>query len=184
MMKSRDLQLLKSLASGVRPIDAILAPLPTSEPAGGFDALLSGAIGGHPKSELGVRFAPSVSGIFDQLAQHRIARGVDLAAIEGVEHALILHDQWTLRVDVRNRIVLDASTLAEQEVIDQIDGFVSVKTPESTGDGSGPDPLSSTVTTPARVVRNASLVHALAGRAPQIEQPFAVDHVDNDHEIR
>ncbi len=168
-MKPVEVQLLESLASGVRPFDA--APVVTPEGGFDFDALFEGALIGKPETTLGVRFAPSVSGMFEQAQQAEIARGVDRAAAAGVDHALILHDQRTLRVDVRNRVVLDVFPVSDDQVIDGIDGFVSLKADAQQADTtSKADPSKmpeGTVFTPARVVRNASLVHALAGRIPK-----------------
>lgn len=168
-MKPVEVQLLESLASGVRPFDA--APVETPEGGFDFDALLEGALIGRPETTLGVRFAPSVSGMFEQSEQAEIARGVDRAAAAGVDHALILHDQRTLRVDVRNRVVLDVFRVSDDQVIDGIDGFVSLKAVAEQADTTNKSASSTTqagaVFTPARVVRNASLVHALAGRMPE-----------------
>ena len=159
-MKSIEVQLLESLGGGVRPMDEPVGQIPST--GGGFSAMLDGAISGRPESSLAVRFGPSVSGMFSEAQQLEIARGVDRAAASGIEHALILHDQRTLRIDVRNRVVLAAYPTTDEEVIDGIDGFVSVKT-----DQNGPQSsVHAPVSTPARVVRNASLVHALSGRVP------------------
>lgn len=159
-MKSIEVQLLESLGGGVRPFDDSAGQIPSRSE--GFSAMLNGALPGKSDSNLPVRFAPSVSGMFEQDQQLEISRGVDRAAAAGVEYALILHDQRTLRIDVRNRVVLDAYPTTNSDVIDGIDGFVSVQADQSTSESAPRTP----VATPARVVRNASLVHALAGRAP------------------
>lgn len=166
-MKPVEVQLLESLGGGVRPFDVLAATVP--EPTKGgfdFDGILSSARSGQPRTDLGVRFAPSVSGVYGVHDQEVIARGVDRAAAAGVDHALILHDQRTLRIDVRNRVVLEAFPLSDQQVIDDIDGFVSVKAPANADGSKGLRADLGGVPTPARVVRNASLVHALAGRVP------------------
>lgn len=167
-MKPIQDQLLKSLGNGVRPFDAVAIELP--EGGFDFDALLKDALGGKPKTSLGVRFAPSVSGLFEQADQKLIAQGIDRAASVGVDHALILHNQRTLRVDVRNRIVLEAHRLSDEQVIDGIDGFVSIKALDTqtdrTSDGAIQSPSSGAGFAPARIVRNASLVQALAGQVP------------------
>ena len=162
-MKSMQAQLLASLGGGVRPIDPVdpASPAPDSM-LQTFDALLSDAIAGDVKTDLPIRFAPSLSGVYSSEDQGIIARGVDRAAASGVEHALILHEKRTLRVDVRNRIVVEAYPTTSQEVIDGIDGFVSVQTDADTEDADREGSDSKTLSTPARIVRNASLVHALA----------------------
>lgn len=169
-MKPTQTQLLASLGSGVRPYETPAGQIPA--PGGeGFSALLQGALAGSPRSGLAVRFAPSVSGMFGPDAQRLISEGVDAAAVSGVGHALILHDEHTLRVDVRNRVVLEAREIDPGEVITNIDGFVSVRGPaQDPGEGEEKEstPAGEPVDAPARVVRNASLVHALAGRAAPV----------------
>jgi hypothetical protein len=166
-MKPVEDQLLESLAGGVRPFDVLPAQVPVDTPD--FDAMLEDAIDGRAATGLGVRFAPAASGIFDQEEQSVIARSIDLVAASGVEHALILHKQRTLRVDVRNRVVLDVDPITEQTVIDGIDGFVAAKVPKVSAELSNPSDARMRLNTPARGVRNASLVHALAGRVPNLE---------------
>ncbi len=166
-MKTIEAQLLESLGHGVRPFDT--GQVAIAPPGVDFDQMLSDIGRGAPVTELGVRFAPSVSGMFESADQFAIARGVDRAAAAGVDHALILHDQRTLRVDVRNRIVLEAVPIADERVIDGIDGFVSLdmhKKKDDSSDSDTPDIPAGGISTPARIVRNASLIHALAGRVP------------------
>jgi len=166
-MKSVETELLESLAGGVRLFD--VDPAQTPGVGTDFDALLADAKIGNPNTTLDVRFGPEVSGMFDQIEQRSIARSVDRAAIAGIGHALILHGQRTLRVDVRNRVVLEATPLTEDRVIDGIEGFVASKlSTEPTSQGDEPGAIGHTFA-PARVVRNASLVHSLAGGAAQSE---------------
>lgn len=162
-MKPIEVQLLESLGSGVRPFDVHPPALPHTGVE--FDSMLNHALSGNASTQLNVRFAPSVSGVYEQDEQSRIARGVDLAAAAGVDHALILHDQRTLRVDVRNRIVLDSYPINDQQVIDGIDGFIAIQPVES-GETRTRKQSDQSLNAPARVVRNASLVHALAGKVP------------------
>jgi len=166
-MKPVEDQLLESLAGGVRPFDVLPAQVPMGTPD--FDAMLEGAISGRAATGLGVRFAPVASGVFDQEEQSVIARSIDLVAASGVEHALILHKQRTLRVDVRNRVVLEVDPITEQTVIDGIDGFVAANVPKVSAVSLDSDADRSALNAPARGVRNASLVNALAGRVPQLE---------------
>lgn len=163
-MKSIEVQLLEFLGNGVRPFNA--GQVSADNSAFDFDRILSSARNGDARTDLGIRFAPSASGMFDTSDQFVIARGVDKAAAAGVDHALILHNQQTLRIDVRNRLVLDVYPLKDQSVIDGIDGFISVDTRKNNIESIDHDSSQGGVSTPARVVRNASLVHALAGRVP------------------
>lgn len=158
-MTPDQVHLLKSLGSGVRPVDlGEHAPVDTDR----FEGLLHDAIRGRAHTELGVTFAPDASGMFDQTEQGRIARAIDLAAAAGSEQALILHNEHSLRVDVRNRVVLEAPTLNPDEVMTGIDAFVAAQTPVDTDDPTDVQRTSGDEFHPARVVRNASLVHALA----------------------
>ena len=166
-MKPVQVQLLESLGSGVRPFDTFEPQLPDGD--SGFTHLLREAINGRPETDLGVRFGPAVSGEFNEVEQHSIARAVDRAAAVGVEHALILHNQRTLRVDVRNRMVLESHRATGSKAITEIDGFVSSTfTPESHKNDDS-KVLTGSVLVPARVVRNASLVHALAGQVTAMD---------------
>lgn len=158
-MESNQIHLLNALGSGVRPVD-----LGETAPAehDRFQGLLREAIDGHAKTELGVTFAPSAAGLFDQVQQGHIARAVDLAAAAGSEHALILHDEHSLRVDVRNRVVTDAPRLSDSEVIQGIDAFVAAQSPVSCDMEADTPPMRSGGFHPARGVRNASLVRTIA----------------------
>ncbi|MDF1809904.1 MAG: hypothetical protein P1U42_09440 [Phycisphaerales bacterium] len=168
-MKPVEVHLLESLGAGVRPFDVGEAELPDTNPD--FDLMLADAIDGNPKSDLAVLFAPSVSGEFTHDEQGAIRSAIDQAAVAGVDRALILHNKRTLRVDVQQRIVLEAIPIEESGVIEEIDGFVATNQP-SNDDEQDENEVSEIrgdgVLIPARIVRNASLVHALAGRVPTL----------------
>ena len=170
-MKSVQVQLLESLGSGVRPFDTSEAQRVGDD--AGFTHLLRDAINGRPETDLGVRFGPNVSGEFNEVEQRTIARAVDRAAASGVEQALILHNQRTLRVDVRNRMVLEAMPISDPKAITEIDGFVSSTFEQEKGRDDGrervEDGAIKGAISPARIVRNASLVHALAGRVSALD---------------
>ncbi|MHA7812417.1 MAG: hypothetical protein ACX94C_03340 [Phycisphaerales bacterium] len=158
-MSPEQIHLLKSLGSGVRPVD--LGEV-SGDQDDRFDRMLREAVGGRASTQLGVKFSPSVSGMYDQQQQHSIARAIDLAAAAGSEHALILHERHTLRVDVRNRVVLEAPAIKISEAVTGIDAFVKA---QAGSDGDEDDGLAQRgpgVFSPARVVRNPSLVRALA----------------------
>lgn len=158
-MESNQIHLLNALGSGVRPVDL-------GETAPGehdrFQGLLRQAIGGHARTELGVTFGPSAAGLFDQVQQEHIARAVDLAAAAGSEHALILHDEHSLRVDVRNRVVTEAPRLSDTNVVQGIDAFVAAQSSFSSVSETVNTPMISGGFHPARGVRNASLVRTIA----------------------
>lgn len=158
-MKPVQQQMLESLGSGVRPVDLGEQAIESSNR---FDGLLSRAIDGRARTDLGVTFAPSASGMFDSEQQEQIARAVDIAAAAGSERALILHDRHTLRVDVRNRVVLEAPLAQASEMIDGIDSFVCAHVPECEEDIDAHETIPVGAIVPARVVRNASLARTLA----------------------
>lgn len=162
-MSPDQVQLLKSLASGVRPIDLgePIEALPDR-----FGSMLSDALRGRARTDLGVSFAPSVSGTFDAVERDQIARAVDVAAAAGSEHALILHGRQTLRVDVRNRVVLDAPPSEPLVAISGIDTYVGAQSDETQSDEDKRVAFADSVITPARNVRNASLVRVLAMPVP------------------
>lgn len=161
-MKSVQVQLLESLGSGVRPFDPVEPAIPDRDAE--FTHLLNDAINGRAVTDLGVRFGPAVSGEFDELEQQSISQAVDRAASAGVELALILHNERTLRVDVRNRMVLESKPISDIEPIIAIDGVVSSQSEHETELSDVPVVAMQAGFTPARIVRNASLVHALAGQ--------------------
>jgi hypothetical protein len=158
-MESNQIHLLNALGSGVRPVD-LGEVTPAAQDR--FQGLLREAISGHARTELGVTFAPSAAGMFDQTQQEHIARAVDLAAAAGSQHALILHDEHSLRVDVRNRVVTEAPRLSDTKVIQGIDAFVAAQSPVSSDPETVKTPMISGGFHPARGVRNASLVRTIA----------------------
>jgi|GEM_PF-1574932 len=168
-MKPVEVHLLESLGAGVRPFDVGEVSVPDINPD--FDLMLANAIDGNPKSDLAVIFAPSVSGEFTHDEQDAIRLAVDQAAVAGVDRALILHNKRTLRVDVQQRVVLEAIHVEEARVINEIDGFVATiqaQNDEDTDENTVSEIQGDGILIPARIVRNASLVHALAGRVPTI----------------
>lgn len=171
-MNPTQTQLLRSLGSGVRPIDLGEALFADADDR--FDAMLRGAMQGRARTDIGVTMGPSVSGLFGLEQQDSIARAVDLAAAAGSEHALILHDTHTLRVDVRNRVVSEAPELADGQLITGIDAFVVAQrsgVDEDTDEENRELPsLPAGAVLPARVVRNASLVRTLAQAGDAREQ--------------
>ncbi|MEX0876218.1 MAG: hypothetical protein WD114_02060 [Phycisphaerales bacterium] len=165
-MKPVQTQLLEALGSGVRPFDPV--PVESGAASDAFADMLGNAMDGRAITQVGVRFAPATSGLFGMEEQHLIARGVDAAAASGIDHALLMHDRHTLRVDVRNRVVMEAIPIQPDRPIVDIDGFVSIDRPVRDEENDDPPPITGTIDAPARVVRNASLMHALAGRAEPI----------------
>ncbi len=158
-MKPVQLQMLESLASGVRPVDLGEHPI---QPGDGFDTMLRDTLNGQFRSQLGVKFAPSASGLFDPAEQDQIARALDIAAAAGSREALILHDRHTLRVDVRNRVVLDAHFMESGSLTTEIDAFVCAQASNLDARAEETQQIVPGVSVPARIVRNASLARTLA----------------------
>lgn len=158
-MNPTQTHLLRSLASGVRPVDL---GEPTLGGEDRFDGMLHSAIDGRAQSEVGITLAPSISGMFDFHQRELISRAVDIAAASGSENALILHDTHAMRVDVRNRVVSDAPELLVDQIVTGIDSFVLTQLPVNEEETDDVVPPELGVVLPARVVRNASLVSTLA----------------------
>ncbi len=158
-MKTVQLQLLESLGRGVRPVDL---GEPAGHPVDRFEGMLDDAVHGRARTELGVTFGPSASGVFDFAQQEQIARAVDIAAAAGSERALILHERHALRVDVRNRVVLEAPETQQRLLISDIDAFVCASSSDPDAETIDQQADPSGLIIPARVVRNASLARTLA----------------------
>lgn len=158
-MKPVQIRMLELLGRGVRPVDLGEDFIAQDDQ---FSTMLVDALSGNPRSELGIRFAPATSGLFDAVAQREIASAVDVAAAAGSEHALILHETHTLRVDVRNRIVLEAPELVPQRLVEGIDSFLSTAGGNEEPAAEEDLPIHGMLSCPARVVRNASLARALS----------------------
>ena len=149
--------LLRRLAGGVRPIGApggTDPPAPRDRATLDFAGMLSRAAGGGLRSDLPVRVPPALRDALDEAAHERLSDATDLAAAEGIARALVLFGGRMFRVDVPSRSVIDAPD-AQQPVIAGVDGVVRADRPDP-GASRGPEPG------PARVVRNASLINALA----------------------
>lgn len=158
-MKPVQQQMLESLGSGVRPVELGERAIDLEDY---FDTMLTRAVQGRARTDLGVSFAPGASGMFDPVQQEQIARAVDIAAAAGSERALILHDRHTLRVDVRNRVVIEAPIAKPGDIGCGIDAFVCAHVEQFDGDTVDSPPGTTGLLVPARIVRNASLARTLA----------------------
>ncbi|MCA9303688.1 MAG: hypothetical protein KC996_06170 [Phycisphaerales bacterium] len=160
-------QLLRSLGSGVRPFDA---REPGSVDAGGgpdFDALLERARSGNPETGLAVKLTGKLDLVLGIEQRQSLAGAIDRVAVVGGETALILLDGRTLRVDVRTRTVLEEIPRSEIAPIVGIDAFAHAEGAGGDGVITEIDGTATGVIGSARGVRNASLVRALSGDAPQ-----------------
>jgi hypothetical protein len=93
------------------------------------------------------------------------SRAADIAAIKGIDQAVVDLGESIVRLDVKNRVIKAQFEPAGEVVIDQIDGFVSIQPDqESAEDTETIGPQISSVS--ARVVRNPSLVDVLSALTP------------------
>lgn len=154
-------QLLSALGSGIVPGGGERAENRRTD-GPGFDEILSRVMGGEA-SGVGVELSTDLlAGSVDQQTIERVGRAADLAAINGISHAIVDLGGSLVRLDVHNRMIEAQIEPVDGEVIDRIDGFVSLGggldevEPESDVGVGG-------LTSPARVVRNASLAALLSG---------------------
>lgn len=154
-------QLLSALGSGIVPGGGERVGIPQVN-GPGFDEILSRVMDGKP-SGIGVELSKDLlAGSVDQQSIERVGRAADLAAINGISRAIVDLGGSLVRLDVHNRMIEAQIEPVDGEVIDQIDGYVSIlndqdKIEEEHGVGVG-DLIS-----PACVVRNASLAALLSG---------------------
>ncbi|MBL4809064.1 MAG: hypothetical protein JKY43_03280 [Phycisphaerales bacterium] len=168
-------QLLSALGSGILPSEG---PRAKDEHATlNFQEVLGRVQRGEP-SELGIKIGKDIFET-DVSAELRtqIAMAADQAAIKGVSRAVVDLGESIVRLDVRNRVLEAQLTPSEGEVIDRIDGFVSMRQPSQAsgeglgeGAGKGPGDMSGDMSgaiqqhqmIPARVMRNTSLIDVLS----------------------
>ncbi|MGJ8636206.1 MAG: hypothetical protein ACSHX5_05140 [Phycisphaerales bacterium] len=159
-------QLLAALGSGIIPGENPNAPSGSANSLS-FDDVLKKIQQGKP-SDLGVELGKEINamGFADDL-KAQASRAADLGAVNGMSNALVDAGGTILRLDVSNRVVQAQIEPASELVIDQIDGYISLKSSHS--DQADTDSDESVQATnlpfnPARVVRNTSLADVLAAR--------------------
>lgn len=159
-------QLLAALGSGIIPGEKPSAPSESGNSLS-FDDVLKKIQDGQP-SDLGVELGKEINAMgFAQDLHTQAARAADLGAINGMSNALVDAGGTILRLDVSNRVVEAQFEPASELVIDQIDGYISLKAVQSeTVDAESFKslPLPNLQFSPARVVRNTSLADVLAAR--------------------
>lgn len=155
-MSSDSIGLIRRLAGGVKPIDPVDLPGPTDRIGSDFRSMLEDARRGVLRSGAPVRVAPALANSLDAGTLDQLAAAADSAAAEGITRALVQIEERMFRLDVPARTVVD-SPESGAEVIPGIDGLVRVMDHSTSAPDSRPDP------SPARVVRNASLINALSG---------------------
>lgn len=153
--------LLAKLGAGVDPTDRARSPITRD-----FADVLARVNGGRA-SGIPISFDPMIP---DQgIDPDTIGRAADLATIRGMRTALVDLGGSILRVDVTERRVDAQFDPRGELVVDGIDGYVRPRPPGHTDvsdDQTSTDaPMTMSKDGPARVMRNASLVHALSGAA-------------------
>jgi len=169
-------QLLSALGSGIVPNGAV-GEQTRHDQGLSFDEVLSKVQRGEP-SEIGIQIGKEVPIESMTLEmQQRAGWAADLAAINGIQRAVVDLGESIVRLDVSNRMIEAQIEPSGESVVDRIDGYVSVRPAR---DASGSDEESGGVggevvgdsdtgllglaasILPARIVRNTSLVDVLA----------------------
>lgn len=152
------IDLLRRLAGGVHPVERASLPAPEDE----FSWMLDQARRGQLTTDLPVRVPLGLTPGVDDRVRHELSVAADLAQSEGITRAVVLVDDRAFRVDVRTRTVIDAPD-AHITAVGDIDGLV-IRHADPTSTPAVP--AAPPATGPARVVRNASLIDALAAPPP------------------
>jgi hypothetical protein len=118
-------QLLSALGSGIVPGRGDGAEVRRID-GPGFDEILSRVMDGKP-SGIGVELSKDmIPGSVDKQTIERVGQAADLAAINGISRAIVDLGGSLVRLDVHNRMIEAQIEPVDGEVIDQIDGFVSI----------------------------------------------------------
>lgn len=153
-MMPQAIDLLRRLAGGVHPVERATTPAPD----GDFSWMLDLARRGRLTTDLPVRVPLGLTPGVDDRVRHELSIAADMAESEGITRAVVLVDDRAFRVDVRTRTVIDAPD-AQITAVGDIDGLVVRHADPSP---TPAPPTAPPATGPARVVRNASLIDALA----------------------
>lgn len=161
-------QLLSALGSGILPGEGSRAEKKHADGLS-FEEILSKVKRGEP-SELGVELGKGMQpDSVSTEAREQIGIAADRAVISGIGRAVVDLGESIVRLDVRNRVIEAQIEPGDGEVVDRIDGFVSLRqaqeVPEGE-DGAEPEATLSTQTGPARIVRNVSLADVLSAHLP------------------
>jgi hypothetical protein len=150
--------LLRRLGGGIGPpAHAPSAGTPGDRDTLDFALMLDRARTGRLRSGIPVRVPGALATGLDDAARDRLSEAADAALSEGLSRALVLLGGRMFRLDVGARSVIDAPG-PHQAVVAGIDGVVRVSGGAPPHGGPTPDRIG-----PARLVRNPSLIHALAG---------------------
>lgn len=150
------------LAGGIRPGGGVQSvEVAGDRPALDFQNMLEQAAGGKLETGLPIRAPEGLTPPVEPDQHGSLSRSTDRAEQEGIERALVDLGERTFRIDVRNRAIIDAPD-AQLRAVGGIDGYVRA----GSGAAGETDPMAASG--PARVVRNVSLLDALARVRPDV----------------
>jgi len=162
-------ELLRMLAGGVNPVARASAVDTSGGSSLDFRAMLEKAAGGELKTGLPVRAPLGLSPPIGAGEQDALSVAADRAQAAGIDRALIQLAGRSYRVDVRERAVIDAPD-AQLRAVGDIDGYVRAgDAAEKSPDQAGSRAFDRGAIGPARVVRNTSLIDALARVRPGVD---------------
>ena len=164
-------QLLSALSSGIIPDSGLRAPVNDDQSSLSFDEILKRVERGEASGisiSLGKDVDPSS---IDEHARNQAGLAADRAAIKGVHHMVADLNGSLLRVDVQNRVIEAQLNRHDDAVLEGIDGYVSLNSPNSGSkqaasqsehaDASRTQLNNPAGLSPARIVRNQSLLDVL-----------------------
>ncbi|MEX2219888.1 MAG: hypothetical protein WD749_14140 [Phycisphaerales bacterium] len=139
-----------------------------ADSAGGadFKALLEQARKGELASGREVTLASGCGVTLTDSQLQRLAAAADRAEAQGVGRAIVLIDGMAIRLDVSIREVTGAADLSAGGVLTDIDAVIGVPPDTGAGAATGAAGSPSVLPLPAGPIGSASLLRALASRAP------------------
>lgn len=158
-VSNQAVQMLRQLASGVRPVGAAATTAAGAVQPGDFSALLKQAQAGELTSSTPVTVAPDagVKLSEDQLAQVSLA--ADKAEAAGIRTAVVLLEGQAVMLDVGDRTITGPAQFGDGRVLTGVDGVINLAPGSAAGAGSA-----SILPLPAgSALQNPSLLDALAG---------------------
>ncbi|MFK7758793.1 MAG: hypothetical protein AB8C13_02470 [Phycisphaerales bacterium] len=164
-------QLLSALSSGILPDSGSHAQIKQNQSSLSFEDILKRVERGEA-SGIGINLGKDIDpSTIDEQSRNQAGLAADRAAIKGIHHMIADLNGSLLRVDVQNRVIEAQLDRNDDAVLEGIDGYVSLNSTDpgsnqaATGSKDEQDPSSllshSTTLSPARIVRNQSLIDVL-----------------------
>jgi hypothetical protein len=157
-------ELLRMLAGGISPVARSPSVRFDDGASLDFRAMLEKATRGNLTTGLPVRIPSGLSPPVSLAEHDSLSLAADRAQAAGIERALVDLGGRTLRMDVQERQVIDAPD-AQLRAVGGIDGYVRGMSDARERPDLG---ISGTALGPARIVRNQSLIDALARVLPGV----------------